>query len=93
MELRKSASEQLISLFLGSPEWMARGNCVGQDIDPLNGEDADEMKRLCQSCPVLQECEEKFTEVRQDRKINYGVFHGVNYYEDEDLELDEQEDE
>lgn len=90
MELRKSAAERLISMLLNPPDWMQRGNCIGRDIDPLNNEDAEEMKRLCSDCPVLQECKEKFfEEVREGRDINYGVFHGLNYYENEDIELEE----
>jgi WhiB family transcriptional regulator, redox-sensing transcriptional regulator len=41
------------------PAWMARGNCVGANIDiffPERGEDAWMAKEICDGCPVVDEC-------------------------------------
>lgn len=48
-----------MSALLESAQWMARAACLNADTEvffPDTGDSADEAKRICARCPVVQQC-------------------------------------
>lgn len=80
MEIKQGMSERLLDMIMDYPEWMAQGSCLeDEDIDPTYLSDSAKMLKMCKTCPVLDQCNEKFSSVNEERKITNGVFGGVNY--------------
>ena len=77
----KSISELLIEQLLDMPDWMEKGACVDADVMPLDPDDMPKMLDLCNSCPVLEQCREKFSQLHEEnRELKSGVFGGESYY-------------
>lgn len=77
----KSISELLVEQFLDVPEWMEEGACVDEDVQPLDPDDMVRMLDLCHSCPVLEQCRDKFSDLHENlRGMRSGVFGGESYF-------------
>lgn len=82
MEIIKGMAERLIEQIQDTPEWMEAGLCTkDESLDPLFQEHEIKMLDLCRTCPVLNECNEHFTNVHESvRTIKHGVYGGKSYW-------------
>lgn len=82
MEIGDNLADDLLKQLSSVPEWMEDAACADSDLDPFWDEQRDEFLKLCETCPVIQQCREKFQSLHEEtRPIVYGRFHGKDYEE------------
>ena len=59
----------------GQGHWQDKGACVGRDKD-----DQDEMCRVCESCPVREEC----AAYADEKEVSSGIWGGIDRDSDQD---------
>lgn len=67
----------------GQGHWQDKGACVGRDdLDPMSQDkdDQDEMRRVCESCPVHDEC----AAYADEKEVSSGIWGGIDRDSDQD---------
>lgn len=87
-QITTSIAEMMLREIAATPDFMEQGACADpalEDYFPINlahqtDEEYREVAAVCESCPVLKECDAYFTKLNEEsREIKLGYFGGRDY--------------